>query len=95
MGGDARLTKVETGTATNRNVLVIKDSFGNAVPGYLFYSFGEVHVADFRYFTKDIKQYIKENNITDVLIVVNVFNAYSTGVSKKIEGLVDGKKYQP
>jgi hypothetical protein len=51
-------------------------------------------VADFRYFTKDMKQYILDNGITDVLIVVNVFNAYSTGVSKKIEGLV-AKQPQP
>ena len=35
-----------------------------------------------------------ETSITDVLIVVNVFNAYSTGVSKKIEGLV-AKQPQP
>ncbi|MBR2250581.1 MAG: hypothetical protein IJ844_08780 [Prevotella sp.] len=94
MGGDARLTTVKTQAKTGRKVLVIKDSFGNAVPGYLFYSFDEVHVADFRYFTKDMKQYILDNGITDVLIVVNVFNAYSTGVSKKIEGLV-AKQPQP
>ena len=88
------MTTVKTQAKPGRKVLVIKDSFGNAVPGYLFYSFDEVHVADFRYFTKDMKQYILDNGITDVLIVVNVFNAYSTGVSKKIEGLV-AKQPQP
>lgn len=92
MGGDARLTTVKTSAANGRRVLVIKDSFGNAIPGYLFYSFEEVHIVDFRYFTKSIKQYINEHQITDVLIVVNIFNAYSTGVSKKIEKLLDQAK---
>ena len=77
MGGDTKLTVVRTSAKSRRRVMVIKDSFGNAIPGYLFYSFGEVHVVDFRYFKKNIKEYVKNNKITDILFAGNIFNAYS------------------
>ena len=54
MGSDTRITRVKTSTHNGRRVLILKDSFGNALPGYLFYSFEEVHVIDSRYFTKNI-----------------------------------------
>ena len=74
MGGDIKMTKVVTSTHNGRRLLVIKDSFGNAVPGYLFHSFEEVHVADFRYFTKDVVSYVDENRITDILFANNITN---------------------
>ncbi len=83
MGGDTRIVKVVTGTNSSRRVLILKDSFGNAIPGYLFYSFGEVHVVDFRYFTHNMKQYVQQNGITDILFAHNIFNAYSPHVGKR------------
>lgn len=74
MGGDIKLTKVETSVRNGRRLLVFKDSFGNAVPGYLFHSFEEIHVADFRYFTKDVVSYVDENHITDILFANNITN---------------------
>ncbi len=74
MGGDIKQTKVETSTRNGRRLLVIKDSFGNAVPGYLFHSFEEIHVADFRYFTKNVVDFVDENHITDILFANNITN---------------------
>ena len=67
MGGDAKITKVETSTGNGRRLLILKDSFGNALPGYFFYSFEQIHVVDSRYFKKNIVKYINDNQITDVL----------------------------
>ncbi len=67
MGGDAKITKVETSTNNGRRLLILKDSFGNALPGYFFYSFEQIHVVDSRYFKKNIVKYINDNQITDVL----------------------------
>ena len=39
MGSDAKLTVVRTATKNGRRLMVIKDSLGNALPGYLFFSF--------------------------------------------------------
>ena len=84
MGGDQKLTRVKTGTKNGRKLIIIKDSYGNALPGYLFYSFEEVYVIDFRYFTRNMKKYVRDNGITDIVFCLNVFNAYSSGASKKI-----------
>lgn len=85
MGGDMKLTKVQTSVGNGRRVLIIKDSFGNAIPGYLFHSFEEVHVVDFRYFTKNMQAYVNDNAITDILFAYNVFNVCSTTPSRKAE----------
>lgn len=84
MGSDQRLTKVKTGTKNGRKLMIVKDSYGNAVPGYMFYSFEEVHVVDFRYFNKNMRKYVRDNGITDIAFVVNIFNAYSPHTYDKL-----------
>ena len=75
MGSDERITQVYTSTQNGRKLLVIKDSFGNAVPGYLFGSFQEVHVIDYRYFLRNVVEYVTEYGITDILFAHNVSHA--------------------
>ena len=75
MGGDTKLTKVTTSTANGRKLMILKDSYGNALPGYLFSSFEEIHVVDFRYFRKPIVAYAQEQGITDVLFANNLIHA--------------------
>ena len=75
MGGDSKITKVHTSVDNGRRIIIFKDSFGNAIPGYLFYSFEEVHVIDFRYFNRNIVTYIRENKITDVVFANNLTHA--------------------
>lgn len=75
MGGDYRLTKVETQAPNDRKLLIIKDSFGNAIPGYLFDTFKEIHVIDCRYFTKNLRKYIEDNEITDLVLANNIGHA--------------------
>lgn len=83
MGSDKKITQVKTSTKNGRKVMIIKDSYGNAIPGYLFYSFEEVHVVDARYFTKNMKRYVEAYGITDILFAFNIFNAYSSSFPKK------------
>lgn len=80
MGGDSYIVKVETGVKNGRKVVIMKDSFGNAVPSNLFGSFEEVHVIDFRYFPRNIKKYVRDNGITDLVFCNNIFNACSKAV---------------
>ncbi|MCR4853635.1 MAG: hypothetical protein K5893_08605 [Prevotella sp.] len=75
MGGDYRLTHVSTSTHNGRRLLILKDSFGNALPAYLFYGFEDIHVVDCRYFTKNLVNYVHDNSITDVLFANNVSHA--------------------
>ena len=77
MGSDTKITQVRTATKNNRRLIIIKDSFGNAIPGYLFYSFEEIHVIDTRYFTKNIIKYAKKHQITDLVLTNNIAFASS------------------
>ena len=79
MGGDCKITRVVTSTKNGRRVLILKDSFGNALPGYLFGSFEEIHVIDGRYFTKNMVAYVSQYGITDIVFANNVFKAYQGG----------------
>ena len=81
MGGDTRLTRIRTEAGTGRRLLILKDSFGNALPPYLFASFDEIHVVDCRYFTRNIISYVADNHISDVLFVNNLTHAVSQRTS--------------
>lgn len=83
MGGDAKITTVTTGTHNGRRLLILKDSFGNALPGFLFFSFDKIFIVDNRYFTRNMKQFVNSNKITDILFANNIFSAYSPARSKK------------
>lgn len=91
MGTDQAYVKVKTSTPGKRKILIIKDSYGNAVPSNLFYSFNEVHVVDFRYFTHNLKDYVNNNGITDIAVCFNVFNAYSSGSASKVKKMLTQK----
>lgn len=74
MGGDYCTAKVtNTGGPTGRKLLIVKDSFGNAMASCLFGSFEEVHVIDFRYYPHNLPKYVRENGITD-MVFVNVLS---------------------
>lgn len=95
MGGDYNQTVVRTNVPNGRRLVVIKDSYGNAVPGYLFGSFEEIHVLDHRYFRHAVRDYVNENGITDVLLVNNIFNAYSSGVARRYRHILTNATAAP
>jgi len=82
MGGDAKITQVRTSTKNGRRLIIFKDSYGNAIPGYLFFSFEEIHVIDCRFFKRNIKKYVKENHITDILFANNIMRGVLATTNK-------------
>lgn len=93
MGGDTKITTVRTATKNGRRLIILKDSFGNTIPGYLFFSFEEIHVIDSRYFTKNMKQYVADNHITDILFANNIYKAYSTASCHNYLRFLDQQGY--
>lgn len=91
MGSDFLIVKVETPVRNGRRLVILKDSYGNALPAYLFRSFEEVHVLDFRYFPHNIVDYCRTHGITDFLFVQNIFNASSGGVAAKCRAMLTRK----
>lgn len=72
--GDSYAVRVETGVQNGRKMLVIKDSFGNALAPFLISGFEEVYVVDFRDFNVNILEFIEENEITDVTLALSAFS---------------------
>lgn len=96
MGTDTRITQVRTNQHNGRRAMVLKDSFGNAIPGYLFGSFEEVHVVDYRYFCKNMTEYVRNNHITDILFANNIFTCCSPAASNEyIKFLTQPNGVQP
>lgn len=72
MGGDIPLSVIETDAGTGRNILVFKESYGNAFIPFLVGNFDKIYVADIRKFPFNAINYVSENDITDVLFLNNI-----------------------
>lgn len=75
-GGDEQIVKVRTGVKNGRKLLEVKDSYGNAIPGYLMNSFEEIYIVDMRYFNLNLVDFINQMGITDVLFTMATFSAF-------------------
>lgn len=56
----------------NLELLVIKDSYANAFIPMIAKHYEKIHVIDPRYYKLNISEYIKENNISNILFLYNV-----------------------
>lgn len=82
-GGNHTQIKIRTNIDTDRRLLLVKDSYANAMLPFLVDNFSEINVVDLRYFTGSMKDIIHNNDITDVLLLynVNTFNSDSSILS--------------
>ncbi|HHT43914.1 MAG TPA: hypothetical protein GXZ89_00205 [Fastidiosipila sp.] len=72
MGENAGYLKLQTSADTGRSLLLIKDSYANAVIPFLTHHYETIHVIDLRYFTGDLMTLMKdERPIQDTLILYN------------------------
>lgn len=77
LGTDDQITEIETDCATGRTLVVIKDSFGNAMIPYLTHGFDKIYVVDFRYFDINAIDFINEVGATDLLFAVSLSSAHT------------------
>lgn len=82
LGGDHPLVKIES-EVNNGKLLIIKDSFGNAVAPYLALHFGTVYVMDYRYYDVNLPDFIKTNGITAIMFLHNTFAVNSKFASNR------------
>jgi len=87
MGGADRITHITTDCTNDRRLLIIKDSYGNALVPCLTRSFSEIWVIDMRYFEPKVVDFAKEHEITDVLFAMNTFSAMG-GNAKNLETIM-------
>lgn len=90
IGGDSYAVKLESNACTNgRKLLIVKDSYGNALAPYLLYSFQEIYIVDARYFECNLKTFIPEQGITDVLFAECALSAVGSNYIGYLQGLFD------
>lgn len=92
MGGDLNQTSVTTEIHNGRRLLILKDSYGNALPPCLFGSFEEIHVVDCRYFIGNMTDFVRRNKITDILFANNLIHASSPVTSQTLERYLTQKR---
>ena len=86
--GDNPLVRITNhDDASGRKLLLVKDSYGNAIAPFLAANYREVHVADFRSFPGKLPAYCQENGITDVLFFNNVMSANTYSQIETMNGL--------
>ena len=93
-GGNHTQIKIRTAVDTDKKLLVIKDSYANAMLPLLINNYAEINVVDMRYYTGKISDILNNNEITDVLILYNV-NTFNTDASILSIGDSDEHQSQP
>ncbi|MDR1136885.1 MAG: hypothetical protein LBK91_01060 [Synergistaceae bacterium] len=79
MGGNTALLKMTTEKTDAPKLLIIRDSYMDALLPFLQASYSEIDVMDLRYYKtqlveSSVKDYIRENGIDEVLICYSVYN---------------------
>lgn len=85
MAGDAKIVHVKTNTKNGRKLAMIKDSYGNAMAGFLFGSFEDIYVTDLRFFSHNMIDFLKEKQITDLLFVNNTTMAGNINMTHNLD----------
>lgn len=69
-----------------KNILIIKDSFANSFVPFVTQDYENIYMVDLRYYNGDMKSYLQEHNITDVLVLYNISNFISDRNLHKLTG---------
>lgn len=95
LGGDYPLIRVHSEAGKGRRVLVIKDSYGNAVCPFLAMHFEDVLVVDYRSFESNLLDFVKVNKITDVVFLHNTFIVNTSYTTRKELYLMKTRRKAP
>ena len=82
LAGDHPLVRVINNDLPDAgNVLVIKDSFGNAMAPFFTMNYHKVYIVDYRYYSESMSTLIKSFEIDDVIFLPNVSEIQTKAVS--------------
>ncbi|XRD23355.1 DHHW family protein [Lysinibacillus fusiformis] len=74
--GNHPLVKMTTKNTNGKKLLVIKDSYANALLPFLLSHYSEIHVMDLRYYNEDVALYLQNNNIHEMLLLYNAITFF-------------------
>ena len=85
LGSDDRITEIETDCDNGRVLVIMKDSYGNALAPFLTHSFSKIYVLDFRYLNISAVEFMKNVGATDVLFAVSISGGHTESHIDSIE----------
>jgi hypothetical protein len=93
LGGDYPWGEIKTNNNNGKRIVVIKDSYANALIPFLLPHFEKVYYLDPRYFKGNMIDFVKQQKITDVLFLNNSTVARNDGIAQLLNEKMDaGKK---
>jgi hypothetical protein len=95
IGGDYPLTIMESDVKNGKNIMVIKDSYGNPFAPYLSAHFEKVFVVDYRYYEGSVTKLILENNIGSLVFAHNIYVINSSYTFGRESALLGGGRALP
>ena len=78
-GGNTPLLTIETGNTDAPSLLILRDSYMDAMSPFLTAHFSRIHILDLRYYKTSLRAYIEENGIDNILVCYNVKNCSEDG----------------
>ncbi len=88
LGGDMNIAEIETDVHNGRTLVLIKNSYGNALVPFFVGSFEKIYVVDFRYVLVGMNDFFKKVGATDVLFGMAIFSCYSDDHIDMIENIM-------
>ncbi|BBH23332.1 hypothetical protein Back11_46770 [Paenibacillus baekrokdamisoli] len=88
LDGDYPWGEITTAKKNGKRIAVIKDSYANSFIPFLLPHFEKIYIVDPRYYKGSLTDFMKKQQITDVLFLNNSTVARNTGISKLIGGLL-------
>lgn len=89
LGGDYPWGEIQTNNNNGKRIVVIKDSYANALIPFLLPHFEKVYYIDPRYFQGNMIDFVNEQKITDVLFLNNSTVARDDGIAKLLNEKMD------
>jgi len=74
LGGNHPLVGIHTNADNGKSLLLLKDSYANAFVQFLLPYYSKITIVDPRYYSDDLEQLIKDQEITEVLILYSENN---------------------
>ncbi len=78
LGRDDIIAEVDTDVNNGRVLVIMKDSYGNALVPFLTHSFSKIYVLDFRYLNISAIEFMKNVGATDVLFSISISGAHTS-----------------
>lgn len=72
LDGNHGLTEIASTNTNGKNLIVIKDSYANSFIPFIADEYETIYVIDLRYFNISLQDFIKTNDISEILLLYNI-----------------------